>query len=473
MTMQKVAAFDPKAWRGRRVTIMGLGSFGGGTGVTRFFAELGARVTVTDKAAHEDLAASLEEIAGLPERLVLGRHDEKDFSEADLVVVSPAVPDSAPMLEVARRHGVPLTTEMSLFFQLCPAPVIGVTGSNGKSTTAALIGHILAGTGRPTWLGGNIGRSLLPEWRRIGREDFVVVELSSFQLEELGRIGRSPHLAVVTNISPNHLDRHGTMENYVEAKRQIVLFQSAGDVAVLNRDDEPTRQFAQCTPGRVLFFSRNTPCELGAWQDGMLARFRDRDGSFAVPLGGTKLIGVHNVENMLAAIATTGTLGVSPEVMAERLVTFEPLPHRLQPVGEVAGVRYYNDSIATTPDSVICALAAMDRPIVLIAGGSDKKVSFARLAEAITAKRPPIRKLILLGQTADAIAAEVAARTDRADLIERVRDLSEAVGRAHALARPDDVVLLSPACASYDQFRNFQQRGDQFARLVAHLSGQQ
>lgn len=215
-------SFNPSDWRDRRVTIMGLGSFGGGLGATRFFIELGAHVTVTDKARPDDLAESLAQLEGLPVRLVLGKHELSDFVNADLIVVSPAVPKGVPELAAAGGASVALTTEMNIFFQLCRAPIIGITGSNGKSTTTSLVAHLLKAGGRTTWLGGNIGRSLLPEWERIGADDLVVLELSSFQLDDLRDIRRSPHLAVVTNISPNHLDRHKTMENYVEAKSQIV-----------------------------------------------------------------------------------------------------------------------------------------------------------------------------------------------------------------------------------------------------------
>ncbi len=465
------AGFDPTRWRGRPVTVMGLGSFGGGVGATRFFVDLGARVTVTDKASSDDLGESLEKLRDLPVRLALGAHDRRDFIETDLVVVNPAVPDDVPELAIAREHNVALTSEMNLFFQLCPAPIIGVTGSAGKSTTTALTAHILEATGRTTWLGGNIGRSLLPEWKRIAEGDHVVIELSSFQLEGLAGIGRSPHVAVVTNVSPNHLDRHGTMENYVSAKEQIVRDQVPGDVAVLHYDDEIARGFADRTRANVLFFSPTEPPECGVGWTGGLARFSDGENCFEVSLAGSRLIGSHNVDNMLAAVCVTGALGVGPETIAQALETFEPLPHRLQLVGEVNGVRYYNDSIATTPVSTVCALEAFDCPIVLIAGGYDKGIAFDSLAEAIVTKRPALRKLILIGQTARTIAEEVAKRTDRAEeLVVSAGDLAEAVRLAHREAAPGDVVLLSPACASYDQFRNFVQRGDRFTTLSAELS---
>ncbi len=467
--MTTLTAFDPARFRNARVTVMGLGSFGGSLGAIRFFTALGASVTVTDSAPAEKLADSLAQIADLPVRLVLGSHQRTDFTTADLVVASPAVPRDNPFLLDAHAASVPVTSEMNLFFLLCPAPIIAVTGSNGKSTTTALIAHLLHASGHPTHLGGNIGRSLLPELSRIAPTDHVVVEISSFQLEDLRELRLSPHVALVTNVQPNHLDRHGSMENYTAAKQEILRYQSPRDLAVLNADDPVVRGFAHLTPARTLCFSRKSRPDLGAWDAAGVAHFRDAARTFDLPLDRSPLIGGHNVENILAALCVVGALGLDPSAIASALATFQPLPHRLQLVHTLKGVRYVNDSIATNPDSVLCALDAFDAPILLIAGGYDKKLPFDALADAIVAKTPPLRKLLLIGQTARAIADAVASRTRRTDLILLAEDLPRAVSLAHQHARAGDVVLLSPSCASYGQFRNFEERGNLFASLAKAL----
>ncbi|MFN3484960.1 MAG: UDP-N-acetylmuramoyl-L-alanine--D-glutamate ligase, partial [Planctomycetota bacterium] len=280
---------------GRRVTVMGLGLFGGGVGVTRFLVRRGARVTVTDLKTEQELRESVEELRDLPIRLRLGGHDESDFRDADLVVVNPAVPESSPWLGMARA----LETEMNLFFKLCRAgTVVGVTGSNGKTTTTTLVGEILRRGLPRVWVGGNIGKSLLEHVDEIGPEDLVVLELSSFQLESLGVLRRSPSVGAVLNLSPNHLDRHGTIENYAAAKRQIVAHQREGDTKILNLDDPLVREFRCASPSRTYFFSRRERPARGAYVQGEQILFYTTGARFTIDASRRRLPGAFNLDNM-------------------------------------------------------------------------------------------------------------------------------------------------------------------------------
>ena len=425
----------------KRVTVMGLGRFGGGLGVTRWLVGQGARVTVSDLSGAEELAEPLAELAGLDVTLHLGGHDEANFTETDLVVVNPAVPFDSPYLRAARGAGVELTTEINLFLTRCIAPVVGITGSVGKSTTTAMTGDILS-TDRPTHVGGNIGVSLLENLPDIKPDHVVVLELSSFQLTYLPLLGQSPHVAVVTNLYPNHLDRHGSMAEYADAKKNIFRFQGPDDVLIVNRD--------------------NT--ELASWRaeaPGLTDTFSAADEPFDLNIPGR-----HNQANAQAAWSAARQFGVSRAVAAEALLTFKPLPHRLQLVAEIDGVRYFNDSKCTTPEGAVVALEAFAlRSVVIIVGGYDKKVDFGDLCATLSDRA---KAVIATGQTGETIARCVeSARSDtRTPTVIRAFEFAAAVAAAVAAAEPGDVVLLSPACASFDQFRNYEQRGETFIRLV-------
>jgi len=456
------------ALEGKRVTVMGLGLFGGGLGVTRFLVRSGAKVTVTDSKSETDLRESVEPLRSLPVTLKLGGHDERDFADADLVVVNPAVPETNPYLKLARA----LETEMNLFFKLCRSKkIMGVTGSNGKTTTTTLIGEILKKHPRRSWIGGNIGISLLEKLPEIGPDDLVTLELSSFQLENLGVLRRSPNISVVLNLSPNHLDRHGTMENYIEAKRHIVAHQREEDSKILNANDPVVRGFASASPSRVLQFSGRDAVNPGVavtsegrtlelWDDGNYARI-DISDRRALP-------GRFNEENMAAAAAATYAIDRGGwegwrAFCESAFRKFPGVEHRLEFVAEKAGVKYYNDSKATDAEATIAALDTLPGPFVLILGGFDKKTPWETLARAVAGK--PVRAVALMGQTAPAIEAALRAAS-RVPEIVRVAGLDEAV---RVPARPGETVLLSPACASWDMFRNFTERGLQFKALVAAL----
>jgi UDP-N-acetylmuramoylalanine--D-glutamate ligase len=438
--------------RGVRVTVIGLGRFGGGVGVTRWLCSQGAEVTVSDKASAEELVESVAALTGLDVTLHLGGHLDEDFLRTDLLIVNPAVPKDMPLLRKAIAAGVPRTTEINLFLQRCPARVVAVTGSVGKSTTTAMIGEILARR-FTTHVGGNIGGSLLESLPQIGPDHVVVLEMSSFQLEDLPIIGVGPHVAVVTNLLPNHLDRHGTMEAYADAKKNILRFQKSGDVLVLNAGCPIVSRWAAEATGRVAYFA------------GDVSALRDRPEAAQWRRFDLKLPGGHNQANAQAAWTAARQLGVDRDVAAAALEGFTGLPHRLEFVAEINGVRYYNDSKCTTPEGAIVALNAFPlRTAVMIVGGCDKHVSFDDLGRVLADRA---KHVIALGQTRGAIveAFRKAAGKDSPGVV-LADTFEQAVAAARQRAGPGDVVLLSPACASYDMFRNYEHRGETFVKLV-------
>ncbi len=433
-----------ECFSGKRVVVMGLGRFGGGVGVTRWLCRQGAEVTVTDLATAGELTDSLAQLEGLDVTLHLGGHDEADLDRCDLLVVNPAVPTEAPLLAAARTRGVAMTTEINLFLQRCPAPIAGVTGSVGKSTVAAMAAAAVA-TRTTTHLGGNIGRSLLEALAdgAIAPDHAVVLELSSFQLDHTPLVGLSPHVALVTNLQPNHLDRHGTMAAYAAAKRNIFRYQQPGDVAIVNADDPALADWATGGPARRETFSAaGEPFEL------------------AVP-------GSHNQLNAQAAWAIARAMGVARADAAAAMAGFAGLPHRLAKVGERDGVCYYDDSKATTPAGAIVALNSFPAGrIVAIVGGYDKHVPLEALCEMLRRRcKAVVATGQVGGQIADGVAKRLAGGTG--PHIEVAEAFDDAVATAVAAAAAGDVVLLSPACASYDQFANYVERGRRFAELIA------
>lgn len=457
--------------RGLRVTVMGLGLFGGGKGVTEFLVRRGADVTVTDKRSPAVLAESIAELEGLPVRWVLGEHREEDFLRADLVIPSPAVPRTAPLLEACRRRGIPLDTEMNLFFKHCTGRICAVTGSNGKTTTTSLIGAMAARRWPGVRVGGNLGRSLLPEVERIEPGEWVVLELSSFQLEDLASIARRPEVAVITNLSPNHLDRHGTYESYLEAKRVVLDPSAPPNVAVLNGEDTLVRSWAS-ERRRPVFFARAgavLPRAPGVWVDEDRGQVELVERGVRTPLfstGDVPLRGRFNVLNAAAAAAAALSMGLDPGRIAEGVRGFRAVEHRLERILEHEGIQYFNDSIATTPESTIAAVRALGPDVVVICGGSSKGASFRELGQALAWHA---RGIVLLGQTADQIDAAIPRRPGGPE-IRRAASLEAAVTEARALARPGTRIVLSPACASFDMFLNFVERGRRFREAVCRLA---
>ena len=425
----------------KRVTVAGLGRFGGGIAVSRWLVEQGARVLVTDQAAPDVLEGSVKQLDGLPIEYRLGEHREADFEKADIVVASPAIPPASLYLQAARAKQIPVTTEIRLFVERCPARVVGVTGTKGKSTTTALLGGMLWQRHR-THVGGNIGKSLLFELPNIHKDDLVVLELSSFMLEYLAEAKWSPHVAVVTMIAADHLDRHGNKEAYVDAKLNLVRFQQKDDVAVLNEACPDRETFARATAARKVYFSL--------------------DGRKAFDL---KIPGMHNQLNAQAAFAAAELFGVSWEDAQRAVADFRGLPHRLELVHERDGVRYFNDSIATIPEAAIAALASFPpRSVVQIVGGYDKKLDLTAMCAALVEQA---KAVLCIGQTGPAIAAMVGqSQKTGAAACYACGDLPTAMKIARQITSPCDVVLLGTGCASYDQFRNFEERGNAFAKLA-------
>lgn len=462
-------------FRDRSIVVMGLGSFGGGVGVARFLARQGARVVVTDMKTEGELAESAAQLQGLGVTFKLGGHDESDFDRADLVVFSPAIDPASPLLRRAMDRGIPLETEMNLFFKLCRAKtLVGVTGSNGKTTTAYLAYEVLRRLlGERAWLGGNVGISLLESSDRIQPRDVVVLELSSFQLDALRSLRRSPTVSVVTNVTPNHLDRHGSLQAYTRAKQAILDSQGAGDVCVLNLDDPVVRSMPHSA--RRLGFSLGEAQFEGAWAGEWMKSLYLSDGTitYEIDVAGRRLPGRFNIQNMLAAACATYPIGSCrptewTRACSEVFRTFPGVEHRLEYVGDVGEIAFYNDSIATNPDSTIAALDALPGPFVVILGGYDKQLPFELLAQKIRERN--VRCVVLMGQAAGKIRAALQAlplspKTEVAS----AASLGEAVQTCFDKARPGDQVLLSPACASFDQFRNFVERGLRFKQLVGEL----
>ena len=455
-------------WRGKRVTVMGLGFFEGGIGAARWLAEHGADVLVTDLKSEEELRPSIERLEGLPLRWRLGGHHLDDFTGAEVVVVSPAVPKSSPYLAAAEKAGRVITSEMILFFEHCRSRILAVTGSNGKSTTAQLVHDCLKAQWPRTRLGGNIGRSLLAELADMRSDDWVVLELSSFQLEDLGRESLGPDLAVVTNLSPNHLDRHGNMEHYAEAKRNIVRHLRSGGVAVLNQDDAAVWGWRNGIGHEVCGFgSRQMEGSTRAYlSDGWLNTWEDERPAQILRVGDFPLPGEHNRSNALAAAAAARVVGVPVDTITAVFRSFRGLPHRMELVGERNGARYYNDSKATTPEAAFAALSSFPQRVILLAGGYDKKLDVGHLGEAIAGRA---KLAILMGQSAGLLEEAIReAQVDGGPVhIRRAASLEEAVELAALEAEEGDVVLLSPGFASYGMFNNYEERGERFRACVA------
>jgi len=467
---------------GKRVVILGLARQG--TALARFLVQAGAEVTVSDLQDEAALADQLAELAGLPIRYVLGKHPLGLLDRADLLCLSGGVPVDIPIVVEAQRRSILLSNDAQLFIERCPAPVIGITGSAGKTTTTALVGEMCRAAGLRTWVGGNIGNPLIADLDRIKPGDWVVMELSSFQLEVMTV---SPHVAAVLNITPNHLDRHETMEAYIAAKRNIVAHQKPADFALLGYDDANARSLALETAAHLLWFSGGAEVDEGAFKtNGELTL---RLGVLPPPASGgvgwvdrvacytseVRLRGRHNLLNVLAACVLAGVAGVPVEAMRQVATTFTGVEHRLELVCELNGVRWYDDSIATAPERSLAAMRSFEEPIVLLAGGRDKKLPWDEFADEAVRR---VRHLVTFGEAGPMIARSIhllpSVRNSqfairRLEGITQVGTLEEAVEAAARLARSGEVVLLSPGGTSFDAFRDFAERGNRFKELVRGL----
>lgn len=451
------------ALNGKRLVILGMARQG--TALARFAVGAGAFVTLSDLRPPESLSEALASLADLPSerlRFVLGEHPLSLLDECDVLALSGGVSTEHPLVLEASRRGIALTNDSLEFMRRVPAPVIGITGSAGKTTTTALVGQMGQKSSRRTWIGGNIGRPLITDLDQISADDLVVQELSSFQLEIWEAC--SPPVAAILNLTPNHLDRHKTMDLYARAKGNILRYQEPDDVAVLSANDPGSLQMGKLTRGRLRLFSVQGPVSDGAYlADGQIWLSDGRAGQALCPAGFSRLIGRHNLLNVLAAVTLADSAGVAHEAIVEGIRLFDGVPHRLETVRRLNGVQYVNDSIATAPERALAALAAFEEPIILLAGGRDKNMVWDDWARQVARR---VKHVVLFGELGPALRSRLGPQTPATT----VDTLAEAVVVAHEKATAGDVVLLSPGGTSFDSYTDFVERGEHFRLLVRELA---
>ena len=444
--------------------VLVVGAARSGIAAAEFLKKKGAAVTLTDAKSKAQLSEAAGKLAAQGIELALeGQYPEP--MRYHFLVVSPGVPLTVSVVQKAYQANVPVIGELELAFRFAEAPIVAITGTNGKTTTTSLVGQIFRDAGVNTLVAGNIGLPLISAVEEYSEDDIIAAEVSSFQLETTQTF--RPKVAAVLNVTPDHLDRHGSMDNYIQAKSMIFANQMPFDYTVLNYDDPQTALLSKQTMGQVIFFSRKHILDQGVFiQNGEIVVKLDGVTTKILPVEKLNIPGGHNLENALAAVACTFPLGVSAESLADTLSAFQGVRHRLETVAVINGVRYVNDSKGTNPDASIKALEAFEQPIILIAGGLNKGSDFHEFAKVIKEK---VRVLILLGKHRHEIreAAEAVGYQNIFD----VKDYHEAVELASQMAKPNEVVLLSPACASWDMFKSYEERGDLFRELVLNLRG--
>ncbi len=459
-----------RAWDGLRILL--LGAARQGLALAGFAASRGAEVTLNDQRPADQMQTVIESLDGLPVRWALGGHSLDLLKDTDLVCLSGGIPLDLPIVQEAARRGIPLTNDTQIFLELVQSPVIGITGSAGKTTTTTLVGR-MAQAGFPppgkAWVGGNIGQPLIEYVDQIKTDDLVVLELSSFQLEQMSL---SPHVAAILNITPNHLDRHGTLAAYTAAKARILDFQHAGDIAILGHDDPGAWGLAHKVKGSLVAFGLSPlpPNLRGAYvQQGSLY-LRDGSGDHKIAARqDVQLRGEHNLLNVLAACSIVYAAGLSLEAMQAGIYGFSGVAHRLEFVGSVHGAAWYNDSIATAPERTLAAVRSFAEPLVLLLGGRDKNLPWEALAEVV---RERVDHVVVFGEAAEKIAKALGEQIPgkRPYTMDYCGGLKEAVMAAARVAEPGDVVLLSPGGTSYDEFKDFEERGECFREWVKQLT---
>ena len=447
--------------RGKRVLVIGAAVTG--VPVVKLLSSLGAEIILNDFKKADEIVEVISEIEQLPIRLVLGGHPTKLADDCDCVIVSPGVPLDIPLVQRAKALGKEVISEIELAFRLTTTPIVAITGTNGKTTTTALLGEIMKESGRRTFVTGNIGNAMILEVENAGPEDIFVLEVSSFQLESVSAF--KPRVSAILNITPDHLDRHKTMNKYIDAKCNVFINQGNMDYTILNRDDPETFKLADKPKSKVLLFSRKKEVEQGAFLE---------NNQIIVRVGNNKetiihkdriyIPGSHNLENAMAAALMAYCMGVPSSVIADTLESFKGVEHRIEFVEEIEGVIYYNDSKGTNTDASIKAIQAMKRPTLIIAGGYDKGSEYD---DFIGAFGSVIKHMVLIGNTADKL--EKTAHRHGFLNTHKVKDLKEAVEKCHSLSKPGDCVLLSPACASWGMFNNYEERGRLFKEYVREL----
>jgi UDP-N-acetylmuramoylalanine--D-glutamate ligase len=436
-------------FKNKRVVVMGLGLHGGGVGVVKFLAQQGAKILVTDLKTKKELKESIEKLATAKVaktgkiakiQYILGKHRVGDFKNADLIIKNPGVPRNSEYLKIAKKNKIPIETDIGLFFELCPSKnIIGVTGTKGKSTAATLIYEILK-TKYKTILAGNIRTSVLEELPKITKNTIVVLELSSWQLEDIKPHKISPHIAVITNIMQDHLNRYKGIGDYIKSKKIIFNFQKPDDILILNHDDKIVSKFAKESKGKVIYYFKKQALKYSKY---------------------IQIMGEHNLKHISAALAVAKLFKVPSDLIKKTLINFKGIAGRLEFIREISGIKYYNDTTATTPEATITALNSFPgKKIILIAGGTDKKLNFKELARIIHKK---VKLLILLPGTA------TQKLTSRRLVARRAKNMKEAVKIASRIAERNDIVLLSPGCASFGLFKHEFDRGEQFQKCIKLL----
>lgn len=466
-------------FKGKKVVVLGISIEGIAT--VKYLVKKGSRVTACDKKPPEELGEDFREISGLNVRFRLGKNHLKNLDQFEIIFRTPGMPLWLPELVTAKKAGVKISSQTKLFFESCPCPIIGVTGTKGKGTTASLIFEILKSADKKVFLGGNIGNPPIEFLDKLSTDSLVVLELSSFQLEDLQV---SPHIVVVLNIASDHLfsiaqdspNYHLSQKDYLRAKENIVKYQKKKDFAVLNFDYKSSKAFSKLTEGLIYYFSRREKVKGAYVANNRL--FLNKDQPLLI--GETKdliLPGVHNWENVAAAICAASLAGASRSAIKKTVFAFKGLEHRLEFVREVNGVKYYNDSFSTTPETAIAAIRAFKKPIILIAGGSEKGLDYAELGKEIV--KSSVKTLILIGQIANKIEKAVikslksnppaGGQSLKLKIIKNLETMKEIVKKANQEAKAGDVVILSPASASFDMFKNYKDRGKQFKNEVAKI----
>ena len=443
-----------------------------GKALAQFLSQKGVEVVVSDQQSAEQLGPAIKELAAYELTYQLGSHPSSLLEGTDVLFLSGGVPGDLPLAVEARKRGIELANDTQLFLEACRAPVIGITGSAGKTTTTSLVGRMaeiaFAGSERRAWVGGNIGRPLLNDLDEIKSDDLVIIELSSFQLELMTM---SPHIAAVLNLTPDHLDRHGSMEVYAAAKKRILANQFKDDIAVVRHDDPLTWEMRSLVQGRMIAFGWEQPVdekESAYVRDGVLRLMYGDVEHEICSVDKVALRGRHNLMNLLAASALASAAGLPIEAMSEAASDFQGVPHRLEFVRRVQGADWYNDSIATTPDRALAAVRAFVEPKVLLAGGQDKDLLWETFAREVVRR---VDHLILFGEVAQKIEHYIkdAAKDDTKPTLVICEGLADAVQAAAEVAEEGDVVVLSPGGTSFDEFSNYEVRGKKFRALVEEL----
>ena len=465
-----------KDWRGTRVVI--LGAARQGLALARWLVKQGASVTLSDKRPEVELASTRATLGGLPIEWALGGHPVELLDQADVLCLSGGIPLSLPIVEAALKRGIPLSNDTQVFMEAVPCKTIGITGSAGKTTTTTLVGQMAKDAyGQHAYIGGNIGDPLINYVDDMRPSDLAILEISSFQLEQMTI---SPNVAAILNITPNHLDRHGSMEAYTATKAHILEFQSTKDTAVLGRDDAGAWKLRSKTIGKLYSFGFSKIDENAEgtyYEDGILFLYEHRVDIPLLRRDQIQLRGDHNVSNILAAFAIGHAAGFPLDAMLTAAEEFRGVAHRLEYVRELRGVRWYNDSIATAPERTMAAIHSFNEPIVLLLGGRDKNLPWDELANLIHQR---VDHVVLFGEAAEKIKKAIAGNMQRAEQVEgsvkrpftldHMEHLQDAIHKAAEVAAPGDIVLLSPGGTSFDEFKDFEERGEKFRLWVQKLS---